>query len=53
MEPLIKSIVSRVADKMRMAARRATKVPSHSLSTRSATTQTPQFAATRMGRRFF
>ncbi len=35
---------------MRMIARRATKVPSRSLSTRSATTQAPHCAETRMGR---
>jgi len=47
MEPLIRSAANCVAGKMRMDARRATKVPSRSLSTRSATTQTPHFAATR------
>ena len=35
---------------MRMIARRATKVPSRSLSTRSATTQAPHCAETRPGR---
>ncbi len=35
---------------MRMIARRATKVPSRSLSTRHATTQAPHCAETRMGR---
>jgi len=49
-EPLIKSSVERVSGAMRMIARRATKVPSRSLSTRSATTQAPDFAETRTGR---
>ena len=46
MEPLIKSFVNRVAVKMRMAARRATKVVARTTKPRSATTQTPHFAAT-------
>ena len=49
-EPLIKSSTERVSGAMRMIARRATKVPSCSLSTRSATTQAPHCAETRMGR---
>jgi hypothetical protein len=49
-EPLNKSPVERVAGAMRMIARHATKVPSRSLSTRSATTQAPHCAETRMGR---
>jgi hypothetical protein len=47
MEPLIKSFVNRVAGKMRMAERRATKVVACTTKPRSATTQTPHFAATR------
>jgi hypothetical protein len=46
-EPLIKSAADCVAGKMRMAARRATKVVARTTKPRSATTQTPHFAATR------
>ena len=46
-EPLIKSSPDCVARKMRMAARRATKVVAWTTKPRSATTQTPHFAATR------
>ena len=51
-EPLIKSSADRVSGAMRMIVRRATKVPSRSLSTRSATKQAPHCAETRMGRGF-
>ncbi len=44
--------MERVSAAMRMNARRATKVPSRSLSTRSATTQAPHCAETRSGRGF-
>src|SRR5713226_10277704 len=47
MEPLIKSPTDCVAGKMRMDARRATKVVVEPTKPRSATTQTPHFAATR------
>src|SRR5712691_13347029 len=50
MEPLIKSSAERVSGEMWMKARRATKVPSRSLSTRSATTQALHCAETRTGR---
>jgi hypothetical protein len=46
-EPLIKSSTDCVAGKMRMDARRATKVVAGTTMPRSATTQTPHFAATR------
>ncbi len=46
-EPLIKSSADCVAGKMRMDARRATKVVAWTTKPRSATTQTPHFAATR------
>ncbi len=49
-EPLTKSFVSRVAGKMRMDVRRATKVVAGTTKPRSATTQTPYLAATRTGR---
>ena len=46
-EPLIKSSADCVAGKMRMDARCATKVVARTTKPRSATTQTPHFAATR------
>ena len=46
-EPLIKFSADCVAGKMRMDARRATKVVACTTKPRSATTQTPYFAATR------
>jgi len=46
-EPLIKSSADCVAGKMRMDARRATKVVAWTTKPRSATTQTPNFSATR------
>ena len=46
-EPLIKSSADCVAGKMQMDARRATKVVARTTKPRSATTQTPHFAATR------
>ena len=51
-EPLIKSHVDCVAGKMWMDVRRATTVVARTTKPRSAATQTPHFAATRMGRRF-
>ena len=46
-EPLIKSSANCVAGKMQMDARRATKVVARTTTPRSATMQTPHFAATR------
>ncbi len=46
-EPLIKSSADCVAGKMRMDARRARKVVAGTKKPRSATPQTPHFAATR------
>src|SRR5713101_8382677 len=46
-EPLIKSSADYVAGKMRLNARRATKVVARTTTPRSATLQTPHFAATR------
>ena len=49
-EPLIKSSTDCVAGKMRMDARRATKVVAGTTTPRSATTQTQHFSATRRDR---
>ncbi len=46
-EPLTKSPTDCVAGKMRIDARRATKVVARTTKPRSATTQTPHFVATR------
>src|SRR5207302_2410960 len=51
-EPLNESHADCVAGKMRMNARRATKVVAWATMPRSATKQAPHFAATGMGRGF-
>src|SRR5574340_873431 len=51
-EPLIKSSMSRVADKIAMIARSATKVVAETTMPRSATQRARDFVATRMGSGF-